>query len=263
MRLREKTAIPLIAAWLLVCTPGAQADPVPVAPSASTSPSRDDVSAAIRASDSGGRSVVDAFDPEPARETAAAAKTNADRRAALAALGMQPQPAQRQAGPSQSTQPGKEAVPPATDALKYDDLSKSGIADAVRSLKADLKAQLTGDKDTPAAGTTAADGTSTAAKTKDEAAAANSVGDSASWANAPTVEVMAAPKTAAQVERDRVLAAAGMEKLIATVQPWVIGLLVLMGLVLTWRMTLRYLRSLETRRRRRLFSSTQPRRSQF
>lgn len=288
MRPLKKVAIPVIAAWAMACGPVALADPVSVAPAAPVTSTKDSVTAAIRASEGGERSVLDAFDADPAREAAVAAKANADRRAALAALGLQPQQGQRpQAAQSPSRQPGggiseapngaqlgKEAANPAPtepDLLKeaarplYDEISKTGIADAVRGLKADLKAQLVDDKDKPAAdSTTPADGAKTTGKSKEGESANTSSGDSGAFGSSASVEFLPPPRTAAQVEHDRMMAAAGMEKLIADIRPWAITLLVLAGIAMAWRTTLRYLRGLENRRRRRRFApSTHPRRSQF
>src|SRR6185436_12294493 len=136
-------------------------------------PAKDDIAAAIRSAD-GARSVTDGLDVDPVKDAAAAAKANADRRTALAALGLL-QPSKQQnltmqpGNTAQAAAPGRtgresggsigDASP--ADALKetvrpvYDEISKSGIADAVRSLKADLKAELADEKDKAAAGAAA------------------------------------------------------------------------------------------------------------
>ncbi len=288
-------AVPWVAACALAWGGAALADPVSASPSVPLSSSKEDVAAALRAAEGSERSVVDVFDADPAKEAAANAKAQADRRAALAALGLHPQSAQRQQAPSrvqgggitdtgpyggsgQGGRPGKDggnpAAPQEVDPLKeaarplYEEISKSGIADAMRGLKADLKAQLTGDKDKPADGTAGPAGAAAAAKPKDgeptnASASTSDGGDGAGWGT-PVIDLRPPPKTAAQAERDRMLAAASMEKLIADLQPWVITVLVLSGLFVAGRVTVRYLRGLEERRRRRRFSpSTHPRRSQF
>jgi hypothetical protein len=267
----------------------AYADPVTAtAPASPLNSAKDDVAAAVRAAD-GDHALPDSLEVDPVPDANAAAKAAADRRAALAALGMQPLQAQPQQqkqkqGPSNQAQgrvqnqelggDGPVAAAPrdkvngadfdVTQALKasvkpvYDDLSKTGINEAVRNLKADLKAELASDKEHLAdAGPTGEGSASEGGKpVKDGGGSAEAGG--AAW-QASVADAGLPQRSAAQIKQDQIVAAAFKERLIEEIKPWALGAVVLLVLALVARFVMGYLRKLEQRRQRRRFKhSTNP-----
>jgi hypothetical protein len=285
--LAVKAAMLMAGTWLLLAQ-GVRADPVSSPGVAAITSSKEQLAAAIRTTESE-RSATDALDFDPVREAANASKATADRRAALTALGVGVLPQQKQAAINQSqgqvgtaptaaqrprdgapgaqqpaeADPIKEAVRPL-----YEDISKSSLADTVRTLNSSLKAELLPEKEKPADGAAGAVDPSQQGKTKekekekenDAAGAGNS-----SWSGgADRNDFNALSRSGSPSKQDPAVAAALTAKLIDELKPWALGFMILLLMGLSWKTMMGFLRSAGQRRRKRRFSqSTQPRRTQY
>ena len=283
--LAVKAAMLMAGTWLLLAQ-GVRADPVSTPGVAAIASSKEELAAAIRTSESE-RSANNTLDFDPVREAANASKAAADRRAALTALGVGVLPQQKQAainqnqgqintastaaqrprdgapGAQQPTEanPIKEAVRPL-----YEEISKSSLADTVRTLNSSLKAELLPEKEKPADGAAAAADPSQQGKTKEKEKESDAAGAGNSpWSGgADRNDFNALSGSGSPSKQDPAVAAALTAKLIDELKPWALGFMILLLLGLSWKTMMGFLRSAGQRRRKRRFGhSTQPRRTQY
>lgn len=162
--------------------------------------------------------------------------TSLPRPPVVSAVGAPPGPADAAAPKLQVIAPAVEPRNAVKEALRplYDELSNSDAAQVVRGLQSELsmgKEQVLSSADATLS-------------TRPEGA--NPPLESAGWDGQGYRE---APRTAAQVERDKVLASVLMEQLIDQVMPWAIGLLALYALFYLTKLTVAYGRLRSQRRR--------------
>lgn len=236
------------------CMDTVQAEPVNVATPAATSTSVDAVTEAIRAADRDHANQA-TLELDGPRAGASAQRAESDRRAAAQALGLTPQQGQRGNASVSVTGPlsrveqerahsdlGLSAA--VKDAIRpvYDDISKSGIAEALRSIKATLSIELSSDKErTPDATAPGVDGPP---KAQPETAAA--------WGGAdqPGQPGPRAQRTPEQIRAARLQSEASFEQLMEDIKPWVMGAVAFLLLAGAWRVTMGFFRWSDRRRLR-------------
>lgn len=175
--------------------------------------------------------------PSESRGTPAPLKSSSDHAVTHVSA---PLPADRTVQtPSHTAQPTKDALSQdIRDSVKdvvrplYQDIATSDVAQALRGLQSELgldKEQAFNDKEPRQAGS-------------------GLPSEATAWEGQPNRE---APRTAAQVERDKVLASVMMDKLIDEVTPWAIGLVALYVLGYLGKLALAYGRVRSIRRQQR------------